>query len=212
MIKSVIYDGTGSDAKARIDDEGQLNVIVHQHPPVSDTKPAIPFREFFKNACCSSDMKVNGACVSVDFTIEADPEQDIYIKAVSVVIADGTAVLNQFGAVTALTTGLDFEWSTTDLGVTTIGDGLKTNFDFIRLALGYPGFGDGTAVFRASNVSSPPSSSEAYIPIIDFSQMFGLQYGLKLRRGSTDKLIFRINDDVTGVDQFDAIAYGIKVQ
>ena len=209
MIKSVLQDGTGSDNKARIDEEGQLNVIVHQHPPIADTKPAIPFREFFKNACCSSDMKVDGSCCSIEFTINADPTKDIYVKAVSVVISDLNASLNQFGNITALSNGLDFEWSTTDLGITTIGSGLTTNFEFVRLSLGNPAFGDTTAAFRASNVSG---SSEAYIPIIDFSQMFGLQYGLRLRKGTTDKLIFRVNDNVSGVDQFDAIAYGIKVQ
>ena len=90
-------------------------------------------------------------------------------------------------------------------GTVTIHDALQTNFDFIRLCAGNPSFGDAAGAFRADNVSS---TSEGYLPILDFRSTFGFKWGLRLKVGSQQKLILRVNDNVTGVDQFDCIAYG----
>jgi len=54
-------------------------------------------------------------------------------------------------------------------------------------------------------------TSEAYIPVLDFSTIFGMPWGFRLRKGTTDKLTFTVRDNLSGLDQFDAIAYGIRV-
>jgi hypothetical protein len=128
---------------------------------------------------------------------------------VSVIISDGSAVLNKFGNLNALTNGIEFEHVTNENGSIVIHDSIKTNLDFIRLGLSTPAPGDGTGAFRA-DVSG--ASGETYLPVIDFELTFGLQWGLHLRKGTNDKLVFRINDDLsTGIDQFDAIAYGVQI-
>jgi len=153
-------------------------------------------------------MRVDGSTTNVEFYIAAEKDKDKYVKTVSIVIADALATLSEFGNLNAaLTNGVVLEWNTTDLGVVTIADALKTNFDFVRLGLGNPAFGDGAGAFRGGNIVT---TSEGYLPVIDFASMFGLPWGLRLRAGTTDKVIFRIRDDVTAIDQFDAIAYGIK--
>ena len=90
-----------------------------------------------------------------------------------------------------------------------INDSLKSNFDFIRPALGQPAFGDSAAAFLASNVVG---SSEAFIPTLDLSNTFGLPWGIKLRANTNDKLVWQVRDDNTGPDQFDIVAYGTKVK
>jgi hypothetical protein len=209
MIGGVIYDGYCTGAKARVDAEGQLNVIVHPHPPVGDQYAARPFRQLFKTSAGASDMRVNGSTTNVEFLIESSSTYDTYIKSISIALVDASATLNKFGNLTALTTGLSLVWETADLGTVTIADSLKTNFDLIRLAAGNPSFGDGAAAFRANNVSS---TSEGYLPVIDCAAIFGLQYGLKLRKEKQDKVIWTVKDDLsTGIDQFDIIAYGIQI-
>jgi hypothetical protein len=209
-IRTFLLDGDGKGNTLRINGEGEASVVVHPHPPKGEVENALPFRQYFTDTGVASgdnDMKVNGSTTNVEFSIKADQEKDLYIKTISVEIADASAALNKFGNLTALTNGLDFKWSSQKEGDITIADTLQTNWDFVRLAGGNPGFGDGAGAFRASNVSG---TSEGYTPVLDLASIFGLAYGIRLRAGSTDELVFTVKDDVTGVDSFNIVGYGIK--
>lgn len=195
-------DGRGLD----VDDEGALYAIIHPHPPRAEVEIALPFREFFINGE-ASDMTVNGAVTNQTFSISANHDHDIYIKTISVAIGDAGSRLNLFGAITALTNGVYFVHIAGDSGTTVLHDGIKTNLEFMRMALGEPSVGDGTTAFRA-DISG--NGADTYLPSIDFYKTFGLPWGVRLRKGSEDRLSFVIRDDVSGIDQFDAIGYGIK--
>ena len=209
MIKSQIVDGYGTGTKLKLEDEGQIGVVVHPHPPKAEESASIPFRSYFlQDGTGNNDMRVDGSTTEVDFSILSSQTKDTYIKTLSVVIADVNASLNTFGNITALTNGVEFRWITQDLGSVEIHEGLKSNFDFVRLAVGQPAFGNTTNAFRASNVAG---NSEGYIPTIDLSVTFGLPWGVRLRQATTDKLVFKIRDDLTGVDAFDVIGYGIQI-
>lgn len=202
-IETEIIDGFGSGKKLKINGEGEISVVVHPHPPRDENVSSIPFKAFFTSPAGATDMRVNGSTTNVSFAINADPDKDLYIKCCSIVIADASATLGEFGNLnTALTNGVELRWSTQDLGDVTIADGLKTNFEFMRLALGQPSF------VVANNVVG---TSDAFLPVISFDALFGLQYGLRLRGGTNDKIEFIVKDDVTGVDQFDAVGFGIKI-
>lgn len=213
MLPTTVNDARGTGGGLKINGEGEASVVVHPHPPRDEDSvngTAIPFRQYFTDdgySTGSSDMKVNGSTTNQSFYIQAEEERDIYVGRVSIVIADASAALNKFGNITALTNGVEFKWTSRDLGETVIHEALKSNFDFVRLSGGSPAFGATTSAFRASNVSG---ASEGYIPQIDFSEIFGLPWGIRLRRGTTDKLVFTIRDDTSSVDQFDAIGYGIR--
>ena len=209
-IKTLIEDGRGRGNKAKIDEDGALAVVVHPHPPKDETDAAFPFREYFTDTGLptgSNDMRVNGSATPIDFSVQAISDKDVYIKSVSIVIVDAGASLSEFGNLSALTNGIEFCWETQDEGIIVIAESLQTNFDFVRLAIGEPSFGDGATAFTASNISG---QSEGFLPVLDFQKIFGLQYGIKLRKGTKDRLFFRINDNITAIDEFDAIAYGIK--
>jgi hypothetical protein len=208
MIFIGIRSGDGKGQKLKVNGEGQIPVVVHPHPPKDEEITGIPYRAFFKNNSDATDMRVDGSSTNVDFYIEASTEYDRYIKIVSVVIADAGAALNEFGNLSALSNGVKFSWKTNDLGETVLDDGLKSNFDFMRMAVGNPALGGGSTAFLANNVVS---TSEAFLPVIDFSYLFGNQYGLRLRKGTKDRIIFTIRDNVSTVDQFDAIAYGLEI-
>jgi hypothetical protein len=193
----------------KVNGESQAEVVVHPHPPKGESETAFPFRDYFKNSSASNDMAVNGATTNVEFYIEAVEDFDIYLKTISVLIADASQTLQEFAnSGSALTNGVLFEWRSSDIGTTVIHDGLKTNFDFVRLGLGNPSIGDGASAFLANNAIA--TNIEAYLPVIDLGQVFGLQYGVRLRKGTKDRLVWTIRDDCTAADQFDIIGYGIK--
>ena len=205
-IKAVIESAEGAN-KLKIGPEGEAFVVIHPHPPKDEYSAPIPFRSYFLDSSGSNEMRVDGSTTPVLFSIEASNDRDIYINSCSVVIADAGATLNNFGNIGALTNGVGLEWETQDFGNRVIHEGLISNFDFIRLSGGVPAFGNGSSSFRANNVQG---NSEGFIPFIDFQEIFGLQWGLRLRKGTKDKLSFIVRDDVTGVDAFNVIAYGIE--
>jgi hypothetical protein len=160
------------------------------------------------NDANSTDMLVDGSSTAQEFYIEASPDYDIWIKTLAFTIADAGATLNSFGNITALTNGCQLDWKSNVLGTVILGDSLKSNFDFVQMADFNPPFGDGTSAFRASNVVS---TSEAFIPQIDFSKSYGFRWGIPLIKGTKDRLCFTINDNVSTIDRFDAVAKGVKI-
>jgi hypothetical protein len=202
MVKSHITDATGKKRGAAVDDQNALVVSISGSPPIATQKSKI-YREYLKDSAGSSVMKVDGGTTNVEFYVSASATSDRYITTLSFLIADASAVLNEFGAITALTNGCQLYY--TRVGETVmIHDALKTNWDFIRLCLGAPAFGATTNAFIASNVAT---TSEGVIPVLDFSRLLP-PYGLKLDRGTNQRLVLKVRDNCSGVDLFDCIAYG----
>ena len=208
MLRSQLTDGTGTKRSARVDDLSSLVVSLNPCPPILEQKNRI-FRQYLTADGTSSGstvMKVNGAVTSVEFWVPAHAVNDRFITAVSFVISDATPTLNKFGTITALTNGCDFEYRRRAGEVVIIHGDLKTNWDFIRMCMGYPAFGDAANAFQATNIVG---TSEGYIPVFNFLAVMP-PFGLKLDAGSDQRLILRVNDDLTGVDGFDAISYGFE--
>ena len=206
MIKAEIVDGGGTEERARVLDRGLL-VTLNPNVPIIDQK-TIPFRQFFTDdgkPTGSRDMLVDGSVTNVDFTIPASQENIRYITSISWVIADAGANLNQFGNLAVLTNGCSLFYQRPDIEIV-IHDELKTNFDFIRLAQGNPSFGSADDAFRGRNVIG---LSEGYFPILDLTKLMP-PYGIGLNPNTQEKITFRIRDDVSGIDQFDVIAYGFE--
>lgn len=205
---SIIDPDTGRSAL--VTDERVLQVINHGHPPKSETLFPIPFRERIETDAGSSDMTVDGSSTTVDFKVKAIQTRDVYIRSISVLIGDdGSPALNKFGALTALTNGVEISYVTQDEGEFVVHDGIKSNLEFIRLGVNTAAIGTGVDAFLAD--VSGGGSEKSYMPTIDIKETFGMPFGLKLRVDSNDFLAFRIRDDLTGLTTFNAIAYGIQL-
>jgi hypothetical protein len=211
MLKTNIVDPQ-TKKHLKVNGEGEITVAVHTHPPIEEERESLPFRQYFTDNGASdgsNDLRVDGSATNQDFYIKASDEYDVYVKTISVILADAGARLNLFGALAALTNGIEFLHLTTDRGETIIQEAIQTNLAFVRLGLGDPAVGDGTSAFRADLSGG---GADSYLPVIDMSKTFGLPWGLRMRKNSKDKLIFRVKDDLsTGLDQFDIIGYGIKI-
>ena len=202
MIKSIITDGKGTGSKAMIDDQSALVVSVTTSPPLIIQKKKI-YRAYLANSAGATDMRVNGSVTNVEFYASASGTADRYITQLSFIIADAGATLSKFGAIAALANGCKLTYER--LGETiTIHNALKSNWDFVRLSLGNPAFGQQANAFIAYNVFG---SSEGVIPLLDFTKIMP-PYGIKLDKGTIQRLILTIRDDCTGVDQFDCVTYG----
>lgn len=193
-----------------INGEGEASVVVHPHPPSEETITTVPFRQYMTDdglSTGSNDMTVDGSVTNVVFSVKAQGDRDIYIKNLAVIVADAGSRLNLFGALAELTNGIEFIHSTNVEGDLVLHEAITTNLEFVRMALNTPTIGDGTSAFRADITGG---GKDSYMPVIDFNATFGLSWGLRLQKGSKDEIKFIIKDDITGIDQFDVIAYGIK--
>jgi hypothetical protein len=202
-IKALL-DGWGSGNKLRVQPEGEIGVVVHTHPPISESRIGFPFRQYFTidgTPTGDNDMRVDGSSTPVDFCIPANKDFDVYVGFIAVKLADASAKLDKFGALTALTNGVEFEWQSQEQGTITIHDGIKDNLEFFRMSSVLP-----------SIIDLSGGGADAIIVPIDVSKMFGSPWGVKLTRSTTEKLIFRVNDDLaTGLDEFNIIGHGTKV-
>jgi hypothetical protein len=209
MIKSSIRD-TRNGNTLKIENDGATNTYVIPRPPSDIDQIALPFSQYLSTngeSTGTTSMLVNGSTTNVDFYIKAK-SYDVYINTIIFEIADAGAVLNKFGALSALTNGLEFYYFNQTNGKYTIESSLKTNYDFVKLANFEPAYGTAANAFQLTNAIS---AAEAYVGVIDMEDVFGLQWGLKLRANTTDTLGFTVKDNITALDAMTIKVYGIRI-
>lgn len=222
---SKISNGEGEKRLVGVETGGYVKVQQSEYPPNDDRDLQIIYRNFLtlNNDGTTTSMLVDGSTTSQLFYIQADPINDIYITSLSIIIqANGISLGQDFaGDGTGLVNGFRIYYED-KTGEINIGTDLTTNFDFIRLCQGNPAFGTDDGVtdtaFIIPNLSTGGAKgknpADGIIPVLDINTVFGFEYGLKLFRGTNNRLVFEINDDLTtnlGVDAgMNVIAYGFE--
>ncbi len=208
MLKSSIHDQKNGNALS-ISTDGAINTYIIPQPPKGSEQVTLPFSEYMTldGDSVTKSMLVNGSVINKEFYI-GSKDYDVYINTIIFEIADAGAVLNQFGALSALTNGLDFYYFNQLQGKYVIESQLKTNYDMVKLANFQPAYGTAANAFQLTNAIS---AAEAYVGVIDLEDVFGLQWGLKLRANSTDKLGFTVKDNISTIDAMTIKVYGIRV-
>ena len=208
--------GPGDRIPAAVDDAGALCVTERGIPSVlaPGDDPVVLFRQDFTDdgtSTGSADFLVDGtAAGNQDFWIPAHATRDIFIRSVSWIIADGGSSLSEFaGTGAVLGNGIRFFW-TRDTEEIDIHPAIIKNLDLVRMG-GEPAFGDGNNAFLAGGLSDIGTPVSGYMPVIDMEKLFGMRWGLRLRAGTNQKIIVRIQDDLSGagIDEVGAIAYGL---
>jgi len=207
-IRVGVTNSTGKHNDLKIDRNNSAYVTDTGIPPQVSNTALKPFSIFMKDVAGNDDMRVDGSVTSVDYYLPSSSEGDRYIHTLAITIADAGATMNKFGNEPALANGCTLIIQDDKLGNVTIGDSLISNFSFVQLANFNPSFGTGTGSFKASNVEG---ASEAYVPVLDIEDVFGMRYGLKILKDATKKLILRVNDDTSGIDRFDICCFGYDV-
>lgn len=197
-----------------VDKAGAVHVVDRGVPSVlvPEDDPVIPFRQDFTDdgtPTGSADMKVDGTALGFqDFWIQADTIKHTFIRSVSWIIADGGSSLSEFAGLGAeLTNGIRWFWSRAAETVD-IHPAIKKNLDLVRMT--DVAFGDGTGAFLAGGLSNIGAPVSGYMPLINLADLFGVRWGLKLRAGTKQKIVIRIQDDLQAPEEIGATAYGLQ--
>jgi hypothetical protein len=155
-------------------------------------------------------MGVDGSTTAAEFYIAADEENDTYITTLSFEMTTGSQPeMYEFAdSGAALTNGCRLWYERYD-GRTYIHDNLTSNWEIMRLCMGQPTVTSGAPadVFIVRNVVG--LNDYGLIPVLDLTQ-FVPPYGIKLDRGTSERLVFEVRDDCTDADTFNIIAYGFE--
>ena len=203
---SNIIDGEGTGSYLKVNEGGYVLTQSSGLPPKDDRDIQIVYRNFLtlNGDGTTTSMLVDGSTTPQLFYVEASPNNDIYITSLSIVI-QGLNInlgIDFAGLGSALTNGCRLYYEDKN-GEVTIGNNLDTNFELVRLCQGNPSFGNNGDAFKIPNLAPDGGggkggvkTSDGYIPVLDFPEVFGFNYGLRLQRGTTNRLIFEINDDL----------------
>jgi len=205
-LETNIADGTGSERLAQVDEHNHLGVALYPPALHLDGKPST-FR-FYAQYLGSggaeaaainggaADQGVNGSVTTQNFFIAAEEDFDIRIMAISIVIADTAIVHNNFGNVSALTNGWDLIIE--EAGAQTfIINKAKTGGQVIAQSGFYSPYGDGATSFELTNWTSNEDAQTINLPIGTV-----VPGGVRIGRGTNDRILAVVNDDLTGLTEF----------
>ena len=209
---SNIIDGEGTGAYLKINEGGYVLTQSSGLPPKDDRDIQIVYRNFLtlNGDGTTSSMLVDGSTTPQLFYVESSPNNDIYITSLSIVIQGlninlgddfgGSSGLQPTPVFTSLPNGCRLFYEDKN-GEVNIGTNLDTNFELVRLCQGNPSFGNNGNAFKVPQLApggggKGKTTSDGYIPVLDFPEVFGFNYGLRLQRGTTNRLVLEINDDL----------------
>lgn len=206
---------TNGKVGVRISDDDGAYEMEAPYPSVSEDNSVI-FREFLtlNGNGITSSMRVDGSVTNQDFYIQSVQDADIYITALSFYLGAELVIIDlvEFGNLPALTNGCQLLYQSSDVGTIIIADSIKSNFDLLNVCNVKPSFGSGAAAFEYSNATA--TVSEGYGPVLYFSEFGFGEDGVLLPAGTTDRLTFRIRDNLnvglSSISKFDVIAQGFK--
>lgn len=182
--------------------EGSLLTSDIGYPP-RGLHPTKPFFWYLRNSAGSENMSVNGSVTPVEFSVNADGDNDRYITGLSIILGyGGTAYLFEFADELALTNGITIKYYSA-FGNFDICDAVKKNSDLLRLAV--------TGIqptWEARNFLA--INDYGYTVFIDLVK-FLPPYGIKLDAGSVQKISVSIRDNLTvSADLFNIFAIGFE--
>ncbi len=182
---------------------GELLVTSSTVPPLTEQKSR-PFRQYFTDdgtASGSNDMGVDGSVTEQVFYIRSDEFDDRYITNINIIVGYGASGSPfRWCDGTALTNGTQLIYSSAR-GEVEMHDGIKSNQDLFRLS-----HDPIRTDWEVRGVNA--LNDYGYFINVDLENYMP-PYGIKLGRGTGQRLEFRIRDNAgAAADSFNAIAYG----
>jgi len=207
-IKSILIDAlTGNTA--RISNRGSLSTHTLLPPLPS---PGVPNRARYYEALLgttgadsgTTNANVDGSATTQEFYIESSTDYDLHITEIILLIADSAIVMNRFGNIANVTNGIDLiiNESGEDTSVVTAA---TTNGELLAQTAPVL-FGDGTGLNKISNWTG---TEDAFLVSIELFKY--VPDGLRLGIGNLDRVTLKVNDDLTGLTQFNVRVLGHKV-
>lgn len=206
MINVNILDGGGSKQKVKVKDNALLSTSL-TYPPFEKqlTKPFKQYMTVNGASSGSNSMKVDGTTTNVDFYVSADDENDRYITQLNYLIGYGGAayLYNFVDGGAPLTNGIRIFYTSVK-GENDIESSVKTNGGMLRMCV------DSFLPSDWESRNFNAINDYGYIGTINLLKMVP-PYGIKLDRGSNQKIIVRIRDNLSSiVDIFNFYAIGFE--
>ena len=203
MPVDVIIQDPNTGQLAQVNDEGHQVISLYNCPPLLPQKNRV-FSDFLRmwDDDGEIDMGITGAVNPQEFWIRADNDDDRYITAISFVLGYGaSAQMWEFAdADVALANGVLIQYNDTYNDLITVAN-LTRNLDFMRLS--HAPFSDTGWESRGFAAAG----DYGYFATIDFTKMIP-PHGIKLDRGTVQRLVVTIRDDCTDADLFNCHAFG----
>jgi hypothetical protein len=198
-LKTQIHDGTGTGFKAKVNTEHALLVstVPNDVPIVGTPNRHRYYSAKLENPTYGSDMVQDGSITPIEYTIESNLEYDIHIMRFEVLISDGALAMSKFGALTALTNGIEV-YVTEEGDTTHIMQNATTNGEVITQS-------GGVEYLLLTNYLS---NSDAFIIIYNIGNY--IEQGLRIGRASENKMVCTISDDLSGLDDLFIRVFGYK--
>ena len=206
MIKSKIVDGGGSGEQTLVKDNALL-VTQYPCPPLLPQKNKV-FSQYLTVdglASGSNDLGVDGTATNVTHWIPADNDNDIYISKIVFIVGYGaSAGLWEFAdSDAALTDGVLLAYEDSKKVETEIVD-ITTNYDLLATSLSS---GIIQTAWELRNLGA--ANDYGILCAIDLTQLVS-PYGIKIDRGSAQRLTITVRDDCRDADTFTCKAYGFE--
>ena len=194
----------------RINAEGALGNVEHAHPSIDDAVNLLPFRVNFELAGNAQMAGASGTLAAPqEFSVNADPDFDTWIKTISTEVTDTNPSASLFGALTRLTNGVSFVWISDGVGERVLAT-IRSNFELIRFgSTSTPAWGAGASAFTITNAVG--QNDDSYLISVDLNALLGFRWGLRLRKGTNDRIIWRVQDDLDGLISFTSICGGTQI-
>jgi len=203
MWKFFQTDKSGTPA---LFEEGRQIVSLYTCPPLLPQKNIVCSRKITDDGTTtgSDDMGIDGSVTPVDFWIPADEDNDRYISTLSFICGyASSAQLWEFAdANTALTNGIRVFYTDTNGNERTIMNP-KTNYGFQRASL----IPFSTSTWESRGFAA--AGDYGWLATVPLDRLVP-PFGIKLDRGTNQRLTITIRDDCTDAVLFNCNVFGFE--
>jgi len=197
---SKILDGVGRKRAAAVTSRNALQVaMVEPDVPAIGTPNVYRYLSRYLTddglATGSANQNVDGSSTPQTFYLTASADYDIRITHILILISDSGVSHNNFGALSALSNGWDLE--IVEAGVSTyLVDKAQTGGQVIAQTGFFWPYGDGATSWELANWTGSTDAQTINFPLGNI-----IPGGLRLGRGTQDKIVATVNDSLTGLTE-----------
>lgn len=209
MIKTTVQDGSGKEYGACVTSYNALctSRVIPPVPPVGTISRYRYYNKLIGSTGASSgvtNQNVDGSATNQLFYISSHPDYDLYITGIIVIIAGLIVSHNNFGSIPELTNGYNLS-IIEDGEETRILDEVKTGGQMIAQSIFGNSYGDGATSFELTKWTGNDDAQTVIVPVHDL-----LPGGIRIGRGTLDRLQATVFDDLTGLTEFTVRVVGYR--
>lgn len=209
MIKAIIQNGSGRGYSAGVTQYNALNTsqVIPPVPPVGTISRYRYYNKLIGSEGAGSgitNQNVDGSVTNQTFRISSNPDYDLYISSIIVIIAGLIVSHNNFGSIPELTNGYNLS-IIEDGEETRILDEVKTGGQMIAQSIFGNSYGDSATSFELTKWTGNDDAQTVVVPVFDL-----IPGGIRIGRGTLDKLESTVFDDLTGLTEFTVRVVGYR--